>query len=465
MKSKTKYIRVIFTLIFIPYFQMYGQENNFQELNELLIEGRYFESKRLYHEIHNNINPDTDLYYKFWMARFMNKDDSAVIYMEKMMDDYPWMFGDDTIDAYAMLFSIYAINLRNYKKSLYTYERMEQHLNENPYNLDEKEISLWRNGNITRADYLKQIINLPPIKIKRPNVNSSVELISNDRLLVEIKVNGIEQKIYFDTGCNFHYIMNRKEALRMGIKCNISEMNKGIINDTEILTKQIIIDSLEIGNITIYNVPTTIFEHDITAFHPDSMKNNKETLARMDSLYTNITRSVIGLPIMKLIGKILIDYEEQTVSFPIADYRQESIKEPNLYTHDFYLYARLKINEKDFVGTLDTGFDDYIKIDTLYYEKYKNNIPTTQALEGEPYHIMMVHKIWNNIPYKIAYNPIIKFNNNQMNPPAEDAVRIHSLSAIWHEKYFDGVIGYDFFKRIGKKVLLDLDNMRLEAIE
>ena len=31
--------------------------------------------------------------------------------------------------------------------------------------------------------------------------------------------------------------------------------------------------------------------------------------------------------------------------------------------------------------------------------------------------------------------------------------------------FFDGVIGNGFYRRIGKKVLLDLDNMRLEAVQ
>lgn len=32
-------------------------------------------------------------------------------------------------------------------------------------------------------------------------------------------------------------------------------------------------------------------------------------------------------------------------------------------------------------------------------------------------------------------------------------------------KIFDGIIGYDFFRRLGKRVLLDFDNMRLEVEE
>lgn len=464
MKSKIKYIRVILTLIFIPYL-VYGQENKSQELNILLNDGKYFESKELYKDISNSINPDIELLYKFKMSQFLNKDDSAAIYMEKMLTNYPRMFGNTTIHAYSILFEIYAINLRDYENSVYTYERMVQHIKENPYNLDDKEIFLWENGNETRFNYLSQLKTQPQIKTKRKSIKNFVKIESNERLLIETKTNGITRKSLIDTGCNYHFLMNRKEAKNLGLKCDLSDMSKGIMNNTEMLIKEIIVDSIEIGNITIYNVPTTIFEHNITAFIPDSLENRDEELVKIDSIYTNISNSIIGLPVMKMIGKFLIDYEDQTVSFPIIDSRQDTLNEPNMYIFESYLHTRLNLNGNDIIGTLDTGFDDYIKIDSLFYEKNKKSMSTTLIADMEPYYIMMAHKLWNNVPYKIVNNPVIKFNNNQMFPPVKNSVRIYPLSTIWYGMFFDGVIGYDFLKRIGKKVLLDLDNMRLEAID
>lgn len=461
MKDNKIYMLAYFILAFFPYI-LYGQEDKSQELNTLLNEGKYFDSRKLYKEICDVISPDMDLFYKFQMAQFMNKDDSAAIYMEKILIDYPDMFGDNTMFAYARLFDIYAVSLRNYEKSVYTHKRMVQHLIDNPYNLDEKELTLWRNGNITRVDYLKQLINQLPIKIKRRDVNNFVNLDTNEaRLIVDTRINGIAQKILIDTGCDFHYIMNRKKADDLGLECAVFEMSKGVINDTEVLMKQTVVDSIEIGNIIVYNVPTTIFEHDITVFLPDSIKNRKEDVAQIDSIYMNTVSSAIGLPIMKLIGKFLIDYENQKLSFPITDYHLNSLIESNLFIYTSYLYTHLKLNEKDFIGMLDTGFDNYITIDTLFYKKYRDNIPSA-IVKTEPYYIMMAHRLWNDDSYKIVCNPMLEFNNKPMLPPTENSVKIYTLQP-W--KYLDGIIGYDFFKKIGKRVLLDLDNMRLEAIE
>ena len=52
-----------------------------------------------------------------------------------------------------------------------------------------------------------------------------------------------------------------------------------------------------------------------------------------------------------------------------------------------------------------------------------------------------------------------------MQPPGPEAVKTYPLGQIVPGIFFDGVIGNGFYRRIGKKVLLDLDNMRLEAVQ
>ena len=61
-------------------------------------------------------------------------------------------------------------------------------------------------------------------------------------------------------------------------------------------------------------------------------------------------------------------------------------------------------------------------------------------------------------------NPVIIFDNKLMQPPTiDDEVRVYSVKSI--APLFDGFVGYRFYRSIGKKVLLDLDNMRLEAVQ
>lgn len=50
-----------------------------QELDKLMFNGRYFESKELYKNLSDTttIPSDLDLFYKFRMAQFLNKTDSV----------------------------------------------------------------------------------------------------------------------------------------------------------------------------------------------------------------------------------------------------------------------------------------------------------------------------------------------------------------------------------------------------
>ena len=460
MKNWRIYLIVLY--VFIPTW-LYGQKNKSQELVILLNSGEFFKSKRLHQQICDTISPEIDLYYKFRMAQLMNKDDSAAIYLEKIFVDYPELFGSETINVYGILFDTYA-HLNSYDKGVYTYDRMMQHLKENPYGIDEKELKLWKEGTENRLRYLKEITSQPPITLKRRNTNEFAKIKGEESLLFETKINGITRNTVFDTGCDFYYIMNRKEAETRGIKCSISEMSKGPINGEETLIKKVIIDSIEVGNITLYNIPTTIFENDISVYVPDSVKNNPEIMAHVDSTYSTFTNSVIGLPAMKLIGKFLIDYENKKVTFPKSDVQLSSQKDPNIFLYDFNLYSRLKLNGKEFLGMVDTGLDSYIRVDTSFHEKYAKEILIDTTTIQEPHHMITANRIWNDVPYKIIYKPVILFNNKRMQP-AKGTVRIYSLYPMWYGEYFDGVIGYDFFRRVGKKVLLDLDNMRFEAIK
>ena len=80
-----------------------------QELDKLMFNGRYFESKELYKNLSDTttIPSDLDLFYKFRMAQFLNKTDSAVYYLEKYIPYYYEDCGNQVLILYSMLFDAY----------------------------------------------------------------------------------------------------------------------------------------------------------------------------------------------------------------------------------------------------------------------------------------------------------------------------------------------------------------------
>ena len=116
---------------------------------------------------------------------------------------------------------------------------------------------------------------------------------------------------------------------------------------------------------------------------------------------------------------------------------------------------------------IDSGSNDYIRIDTSLYEKYKAFIPVDTLKEKEYKHQMMISGI-QAIPFEIiAKDPVVIFNSQVIHPEEEDDVCISSL-AQWGEVYpemVEAIVGFPFLKRLAKKILFDFRNMRMEVLE
>lgn len=460
MNNWRAFLVLFFSIIYVPAFAQNEQQ---QKLLTLLSEGRYFESRDLYNEIHNTLDFDEELYYKYWMCKFMNKKDSAAICLEKMLEDYPEFVENGVMSIYIELFNIYT-DLKDKKKGVYTYKRVMEYLKDNPYGINEEDITVLKRETEEQYACFKQLVNEPPIKLRRKKTSDSLKIEGKDKLWFNAKFNGFVHKAIFDTGGGTYCTMSRNCAEKIGIKYDTSKIVKKPLNNTDMQIFQVIMDSIEIGDIVLYNIPIQLLDHDISQYLPDSIKNDSIEMEDFDSVKDVIGNPFLGLPMMQLIGRLLIDYENNTISFP--DIHTKISEEPNLFFYNG-VYMHAKLNKQEFIGQLDTGADSYIEIDSVFYEKHKNDISIDTMTVKKPYNLAMCHRTWVDMPYQIPDNLKITFDNKQISPPSDDEnpIRIYSIQPIWPTKVFDGIIGYDFFKKIGKKVLLDLDNMRLEAIE
>lgn len=451
--------------ILTPPF-LYSQVSKPQELTYLMGNGHYFESKKLYQELGDTIAPEIDSFYKFRMAQFANKQDSATAYIEKMLTDYPNIFHVETINVYAELFETYS-NLETYEKCLYTYKRMKQHLKDNPYALDRKTVKNWEKYIEKSLENARKLKDRPSIKLKRKDSNDFVRIEGDSTFTFEAKYNGVSQKSLFDTGIESHILMKKEMANKLGLKSKKTfQKTKKYINGIEMVGNVILVDSIEIGNITLYNVPALIYEYDITTNLPDSIK--KDSLLSLEGFNKGVdffTNPFIGLPAMFMIGKIKINWIDKTFSFSTEKVELPLSREQNMYLFNKSLYTCLSLNNIPFTAHFDTGSDSYIDIDTLFYENHRDNIPIDTLTTKSPLNHLMAHKTWCNIPYEIPDNLTCAFNNKPIIFPKKESIKIYSMKSIWPEKFFDGIVGYAFLKNIGREVLLDFDNMRIEAIK
>ena len=469
---KTCYI-TCFIFVLIP-LTLYGQEDveQLQKLDKLMFSGRYFESKELYKKISDTttIPSDLELYYKFRMAQFLNKTDSVAYYLEQFIPHHYATFGEETLVFYSNLFDAY-IELGDMDKALDTYLQMKRIWNESltKTTTGGKEYEEWRTATENFLSYAEYAVTLPPIKMKRNDTLSFVDIEEGDRLVFQAKYNGILQRTIFDTGVGPYCVLSRKLADGMGVRYDSIDENKVTINE-DLISVRSIIDSIEVGNITFYNIPAFIYLD--TASVPfvsgssiKRRKKRKKAQTVVDSVRTLFTDCVsLGLPVMKLIGKIQTDYEHNKMCFPVSVANAHLPKAPNIYAYKYDLYMRIKLNGVAFTANLDTGSNEYVTVDSAFYEKHQKELPIASTCKKNTFGVVMLHQA-RAITYKTLKDPAIIFDDKLMQPPGPEAVKTYTLGQIVPGIFFDGVIGNGFYRRIGKKVLLDLDNMRLEAVQ
>lgn len=469
---KTCYI-TCFIFVLIP-LTLYGQEDveQLQKLDKLMFSGRCFESKELHKKISDTttIPSDLELYYKFRMAQFLNKTDSVAYYLEQFIPHHYATFGEETLVFYSNLFDAY-IELGDTDKALDTYLQMKRIWNESftKTTTGGKEYEEWRTATENFLSYAEYAVTLPPIKMKRNDTLSFVDIEEGDRLVFQAKYNGILQRTIFDTGIGPYCVLSRKLADGMGVRYDSIDENKVTINE-DLISVRSIIDSIEVGNITFYNIPAFIYLD--TASVPfvsgssiKRRKKRKKAQTVVDSVRTLFTDCVsLGLPVMKLIGKIQTDYEHNKMCFPVSVANAHLPKAPNIYAYKYDLYMRIKLNGVAFTANLDTGSNEYVTVDSAFYEKHQKELPIASTCKKNTFGVVMLHQA-RAITYKTLKDPAIIFDDKLMQPPGPEAVKTYPLGQIVPGIFFDGVIGNGFYRRIGKKVLLDLDNMRLEAVQ
>ena len=453
---------------------LYGQEDveQLQKLDKLMFSGRCFESKELHKKISDTttIPSDLELYYKFRMAQFLNKTDSVAYYLEQFIPHHYATFGEETLVFYSNLFDAY-IELGDMDKALDTYLQMKRIWNESltKTTTGGKEYEEWRTATENFLSYAEYAVTLPPIKMKRNDTLSFVDIEEGDRIVFQAKYNGILQRTIFDTGVGPYCVLSRKLADGMGVRYDSIDENKVTINE-DLISVRSIIDSIEVGNITFYNIPAFIYSD--TASVPfvsgssiKRRKKRKKAQTVVDSVRTLFTDCVsLGLPVMKLIGKIQTDYEHNKMCFPVSVANAHLPKAPNIYAYKYDLYMRIKLNGVAFTANLDTGSNEYVTVDSAFYEKHQKELPIASTCKKNTFGVVMLHQA-RAITYKTLKDPAIIFDDKLMQPPGPEAVKTYPLGQIVPGIFFDGVIGNGFYRRIGKKVLLDLDNMRLEAVQ
>lgn len=462
---------------------LFAQKNISQIMVDKLEDGDYWEAKKYYSYLNTwgyALEPSIESFYKYSMADFQNKPDSAAFYLEEMLSgNRP--FGLMNIEFYFRLWRLYAETLQDYEKAMSTCSLIRSYIEENPDGGNDAALSEW---NRCVSDWERQTLRRATeaaIKVSRDSTTNATAIINdsiiNDLLFFEAGYNGdICMKTLFDTGVTEFFVMDINIAHQIGVRKYPVYDNDTILTFNGVTASGYtgILDSVRIANITLYNIPVSVMDMRSIVNVSDSVSIDPEKKAKVNHFYQS-SNIVMGLKAMKLIGEIVLDWKNNELRFPAGEEQTGTEEEPNLFVFKNRLLTQFRVNHRSLTAFIDTGDNRYVTIDFWFYEKHKEDIAIDSLSEKEPLNSAMVHSIRQNIPHEIADNPSVSFNGKPICAGEDDKVYIIPLLK-WNKHILnpveniyldsmDAVLGYRFFKNAGEKILFDFRNMRLNIIE
>ena len=445
-----------------------------QDLIDLLQAGRYFEAKSLYDTICikvDSIHPFIEYFYRMYISLFENKPDSATFYLEEMIKDH--LFSD--MYPYSVLWEIYAEILQDYKNARQTLDRAESYLEQNPDSLNPEKVKEHKEYLSDLKGQTERRSAEPTIRIVRENTENCTPLLEDTvlqqgYLFFNVSYNGLQPiRTLFDTGVSEYVIMDKAIADQMGVrKYPVYEHETTCtVNGIKAPGYLGVLDSLQMANITLYHIPVGVLDVRAMINIQDRVETDSIRRGYVTNLFYDALKVVLGLKTMSLLKNIVLDFDENQLCFPIDNEESSSRRDKNIFFSKNQLFTRLFLNKLPVMAFIDSGTDRYMDVNTRFYEEHKAMIPIDFSVRNGPNYRMMMGRT-RNTPFDIiADEPVIMFNNKSISLRKGDNVYISSL-AQWGELYPDmleSVIGFPFLKRLGKKILFDFRNMRMEVLE
>ena len=209
-----KKILSILTLSIFFIISSFAQHNYAQELVDLMQQGRYFEAKDLYTQHAAQLPPNDnalEMLYKSHMALFLNKQDSAAIYLENLLADHELTMGPAIGVYYGRLLQVYD-DTQRFKDGIKLCDKILNYIKRNPFDLNQDFIS----NEINWIDSVKSVLknrdlNEPRIKIVRTNYEkNTIKLNDSEYIRFDATYNDIPLQTFFDTGVSEYFIVTKK---------------------------------------------------------------------------------------------------------------------------------------------------------------------------------------------------------------------------------------------------------------
>lgn len=420
-------------------FGVSGQTKIDSELIELINSNQWF---KVYDYSLNNkdsISEIFDLCAKSYCDTYFNRPESAMLNIGTLLNKYSNELGGNNVFNYTVLLVNNLAEAGKYNEAIAILKDIiKQAGNSLPKEIITSfnvMISLYEfnNNHFPAKHYTDNII--PEYRFAMEHAGISFEVMVNNR----------KMKALLDTGCSSN-VISKDLADKIGIS---KYMTDTILTNSSIKTLKGMIDSVEINNIKIYNYPVDVL------LEKPNLSISKELEQGLFNYIDSVNNYdlLIGIPTLKLLGSVNIDFIEKKIVFgQVEPVRQQP---SNLLLIDNLLYLNVKLNKQPFTAIYDTGYSVGTFLNREYYDKHKQYF---KLKEEKQYQIntYMAHGL-DTLDYKMLDDIILSI-------PKKD-LRIKNIMVsvnkpISYQGYPtpDGIIGTNFFNSL-KRMRLDFDNM------
>ena len=371
-----KHLNLLFLLLALSNTMAWAQPVNYnQALIDLISTKKWFEIENYYQQHKDSIdNEFVNLWYLAQTGQVFNRPYEAIDAYEKLIDTNPLNMNTPTlISIFGQPLGQLCADVQEYAKGEELCRKLMTII-EKDTTINSDTLVLYIKGFTQAIERFKQFPKEYPkltlIKNKSDSL-SEIKLLpdknkSSNGIFFNAKWNGINLRTIFDTGFSSCYIYNRALAEKMGIKLNTKDtimLNNGA---SRVLSG--VVDSLELGEFTIKNVPVVV--------NIERVDSADSAQVKCDSFMNSTFDIVLGIPVIRHLGVIEFDFAKNTMSFPqktITDNKR------NLYIDNTglkALYMNMKICNANFLTHFDTGGEGMgLFINTDFFEKYKQCIP------------------------------------------------------------------------------------------
>lgn len=455
-----KYLRlfVVYLVIAFPTSAFSHSQRILEEKQflEYLYKGRYWEMTQFYSK--SNIDcPTLKLLNSVYTAIGDNRNDLAIQLIDENMKTH-WKEYDRNTQIFSGLMVNLCLTEGRYDDALAQYNWLKD-----VYSPLQQQY--YKNPKIT-ADVNKMIdeeAKVMKIARKRPQMRivckgepKPIKFTLEPHIKTKLKVNETTETFLWDTGSPVAISLPHRYA---------DELDLDYRSDSIVFGNEKIaiayIDSLMIGNYTLYHVPTCIV--DMKSPIPALYKQHasKKKLLEAMNVYNEMNCPIIGLPIIKLFEKFGIDWKYECFFFP-----KEQLPTPHFEERIFmtnysrpYLLTPITINSMSMMGSVDTGSSFYMGLNRQYQKDNSKLFPIGYDKSNDIYSVTMVGL--QDTLGVFLLNPSLTYGYTAMKP----TYLIKLRDSVMTNEPWDVLLGYPFFKSLGEAMVIDFKEMKVKIWE